>query len=143
MSDDPRTTRWFLAKTEPSVYSIDQLKQDRRTTWDGVRNAQAVGAIRAMRPGDRVLIYHSGGVSAITGVAEVASDPRDDPQDPRSAVIDLSYRAHIEPPVTLAEVKASGQFADFALVRQSRLSTMPVPDEFVRWLTRLRSQVLL
>ena len=67
---------WFLAKTEPGVYSIEQLKKDNRTTWDGVTNAQAVRAIRQMKPGDRVLIYHSGGVSAIVGVAKVVSESR-------------------------------------------------------------------
>ncbi len=127
---------WFLAKTEPAVYSIDQLEKDKRTLWDGVTNAQAVRAIRAMKPGDRVLIYHSGGVSAIVGVAKVATAPRDDARNPKSAVVDLEYAGRVDPPVTLGEVKQSGEFADFALVRQSRLSTMAVPPEFVEWLRK-------
>lgn len=126
--------KWFLAKSEPQVYSIDQLKADKKTTWDGVKNAQAVRAIREMKKGDRVLIYHSGGVSAIVGIAKVASEPRDDAKDPKSAVVDLEYVGHVDPPVTLAEVKTSGLFADFALVRQSRLSTMAVPENFIDWL---------
>lgn len=125
---------WFLAKTEPSVYSIDQLEKDRRTSWDGVTNPQAVRAIREMKPGDRVLIYHSGGVSAIVGLAQVVSESRDDPKNPKSAVVDLEFLARVDPPVTLSAVKTSGQFADFALVRQSRLSTMKCPPEFVSWL---------
>ena len=127
---------FFLAKTEPAVYSIDSLRTDQQTRWDGVKNAQAVRAIRAMRPGDRVFIYHSGGMSAVVGLAEVASEPIDDPKDPKSAVVDLRYVCHIEPPVRLAEVKADPQFADWALVRQSRLSTMEVPAAFVQWMRK-------
>ncbi len=125
---------YFLAKTEPDSYSIDDLARDGETVWDGVRNAQAVGVIKAMRPGDIVLIYHSGGASAIVGVAEVVSAPRPDPADEKSTVVDVRFRARLDQPVTLREIKASGRFADFVLVRQSRLSTMAVPDEFVAWL---------
>ncbi|CAA9570125.1 MAG: hypothetical protein AVDCRST_MAG88-2252 [uncultured Thermomicrobiales bacterium] len=125
---------YFLAKTEPDSYSIDDLARDGETVWDGVRNAQAGGVIKAMRPGDIVLIYHSGGASAIVGVAEVVSAPRPDVSDEKSTVVDVRFRAKLDQPVTLREVKASGRFADFVLVRQSRLSTMAVPDEFVAWL---------
>jgi predicted RNA-binding protein with PUA-like domain len=125
---------WFLAKTEPGVYSIDQLEKDKRTVWDGVTNPQAVNAIREMRKGDRVLIYHSGGVSAIVGVAKVVEAGRDDPKNPKSAVVDLEYSRRVDPPVTLAEVKQSNQFNDWALVRQGRLSTMKVPEAFIDWL---------
>lgn len=125
---------YFLAKSEPSTYSIDDLKRDQRTVWDGVTNPQAVRAIRSMKPGDRVLIYHSGGESAIVGVAKAAGEPRDDPKNAKSAVVDLEFVSKLATPVTLAEVKASGEFADFALVRQGRLSTMAVPPAFVGWL---------
>ena len=125
---------YFLAKSEPGTYSIADLERDGQAVWDGVRNNAALLAIRAMHPGDIVLIYHSGGESAIVGTAEVLSEPRPDPNDPKSWVVDLRYRGRIEPPVTLRQVKESGQFADFALVRQSRLSTMPVPQAFVDWL---------
>ncbi|HYO82771.1 MAG TPA: EVE domain-containing protein [Bryobacteraceae bacterium] len=134
--------RWFLAKTEPGVYSIDHLQSDGETSWDGVRNPQAVRALRAMRPGDRVLIHHTGGSSAIVGVAVVTSEPSDDPKDPRSATVKLRYQCHVEPPVTLAEVKRTGLFADFALVRQSRLSTMEVPSSFIDWLAEIRPAIL-
>jgi predicted RNA-binding protein with PUA-like domain len=132
---------WYLAKTEPSVYSIDRLESDRRTTWDGVTNPQAVRAIREMRPADRVLIYHSGGVSAIVGIAKVVSEPRDDPKNPKSATIELEYAGRIDPPVTLAAIKQSKLFDDWSLVRQSRLSTMKVPDNFVEWLGSSRKIV--
>lgn len=129
---------YFLAKSEPGVYSISQLERDKTTTWDGVKNPQALKAIRSMSPGDKVFIYHSGGESQIVGLAAVASPPRPDPKDPKLAVADFAYAGRIEPPVTLAEIKASGLFADWALVRQSRLSTMEAPASFVSWIAKLR-----
>jgi predicted RNA-binding protein with PUA-like domain len=129
---------YFLAKTEPGVYSIDDLERDKKTAWDGVTNPQAVRAIREMRPGDKVFIYHSGGASAIAGLARIASEPRDDPKNSKSAVVDLEYAGRVEPPVTLAEIKQSKLFDDWALVRQGRLSTMAVPAEFVAWIRKLR-----
>jgi predicted RNA-binding protein with PUA-like domain len=126
--------RYFLAKTEPGVYSIENLQDDGRTTWDGVTNAQAVRAIREMRIGDRVFIYHSGGVSAIVGLAAVVADARDDPKNPKSAVVDLAFHARLEPPTSLSEIKKSALFDDWALVRQSRLSTMEAPEKFVKWM---------
>ncbi|HWC97938.1 MAG TPA: EVE domain-containing protein [Candidatus Sulfopaludibacter sp.] len=126
--------KYFLAKSEPAVYSIDDLERDKKTTWDGVTNAQAVRNIREMQPGDRVFIYHSGGVSAIVGLATVRSAPRDDAKNPKSAVVDLEYLGRIDPPTTLAEIKQSKEFEDWALVRQSRLSTMAAPESFVQWM---------
>ena len=126
--------KYYLAKSEPAVYSIDDLERDRQTLWDGVTNAQAVQAIRAMRPGDRVFFYHSSGVSAIVGVADVLSTGRGDPGNAKSAVVDLGFRAKLEPPTLLSDVKQSARFADWALVRQSRLSTMEAPPAFVKWM---------
>jgi predicted RNA-binding protein with PUA-like domain len=131
---------YFLAKTEPGTYSIQMLERDQRTAWDGVTNPQAVRAIKEMRPGDRVFIYHSGGESAIVGLATVRSEPRPDPKNPKSAVIDLEFLAHIEPSVTLREIKDSNKFGDWALVRQGRLSTMAAPPKFVEWM-RARSPI--
>jgi predicted RNA-binding protein with PUA-like domain len=127
---------YFLAKSEPEVYSIDDLERDKRTTWDGVKNPQAVRAIREMKPGDRVFIYHSGGVSSIVGIANVHSQPRDDAKNPKSAVVDLEFGGHLDPPTTLAEIKQSKLFDDWALVRQGRLSTMSVPEHFVQWMRK-------
>src|SRR5271156_3379251 len=115
---------YFLAKTEPSTYSIDDLERDRRTAWDGVANAQAVRAIREMRPGDRVFIYHSGGASFVVGLAGGKSQPRHAPKNPSSAVIAREFAGRLAPPVTLAEIKQSRKFDDWSLVRQGRLSTM-------------------
>jgi predicted RNA-binding protein with PUA-like domain len=125
---------YFLAKTEPGTYSIDDLKRDQQTEWDGVRNPAAVNAIKSMRPGDKVIIYHSGSDRAVVGLAEVTSDPRPAENDNRSWVMDVKYVQHAKQPVTLAQVKTSGRFDDMALVRQGRLSTMSVPDAFWSWL---------
>src|SRR6202046_5076537 len=108
---------YYLAKSEPGVYSIDDLKRDKKTVWDGVTNPQAVRAIKEMQPGDRVFIYHSGGVSAVVGMATVRSQPVADPRNPKSAVVDLEFLCRLAPPVTLKEIKESKKFEDWALVR--------------------------
>ncbi len=125
---------YFLAKSEPQVYSIGDLERDGATVWDGVKNAQAVNVIKTMQPGDIMLIYHSGGESAIVGVAEITAEARPDPREAKSWVVNVRYRGRIASPVTLRQVKESGKFADFLLVRHSRLSTMAVPEAFVDWL---------
>jgi predicted RNA-binding protein with PUA-like domain len=130
--------KYFLAKTDPETYPFEQLEREGSTVWDGVRNPQALRVIREMKRGDRVFIYHSMGNAAIVGLADITGDGRPDPNDPKLAVADFRFRCRIDPPVTLREIKQSGLFADWALVRQSRLSTMPVPSEFVRWITLLR-----
>jgi predicted RNA-binding protein with PUA-like domain len=127
---------YFLAKTDPETYSIDQLEKEKRTVWDGVNNPQAVRAIREMRPGDKVFIYHSGGLSAVVGLAKVVKEGRDDPKNPKSAVADFEFLGRIDPPVTLAEIKQSKLFDDWALVRQGRLSTMAAPEKFVEWMRK-------
>ncbi|MGC8758366.1 MAG: EVE domain-containing protein [Bryobacteraceae bacterium] len=128
--------RYFLLKTDPAAYSAADLERDRRTVWDGVTNAQAVRSIHEMKIGDRAFIYHSGGQSAIVALARVVSAPRPDPANPKSWVVDVEFLGRIDPPVTLAEIKSSGLFNDWALVRQGRLSTMGVPDSFLDWLRR-------
>ena len=125
---------YFLAKTDPEHYSIDTLEQDKTTVWDGVRNAAALQAIRAMRPDDEVLIYHSQGEAAIVGLARVQSEPRPDPNDAKSWVVDIAFVRRLAQPITLREIKESHLFDDWALVRQSRLSTMSVPDKVVVWM---------
>jgi predicted RNA-binding protein with PUA-like domain len=125
---------YYLAKTDHDTYSIDDLEREHKTTWDGVTNPQAVRAIKEMRPGDRVFIYHSGGASAIVGLATVRSEPRPDPRNPKSAVVELEFSRRIDPPVTLKEIKESKKFDDWALVRQGRLSTMLAPEKFVEWM---------
>lgn len=130
--------RFFLAKTDPETYGIEQLEREGQTVWDGVRNPQALRAIREMKKGDRVFIYHSMGDAAIVGIAEVTADGRPDPRDAKLAVADFRFLARVEPPVTLREIKESGEFPEWSLVRQSRLSTMSAPAEFVRWFRQRR-----
>lgn len=127
---------FFLAKTDPDTYTIDQLEHDGQTTWDGVTNAQAVQFIGSMKKGDFIFIYHSGGISAVVGLARAVSDGRLDPKNAKSKVVDLKFVRRLEPPTTLADVKTSGLFPDFLLVRNSRLSTMACPENFVAWMRK-------
>jgi predicted RNA-binding protein with PUA-like domain len=125
---------YYLAKTDPDTYSIDDLEREQQTVWDGVKNPQAVKTILKMERGDHVFIYHSGGVSGIVGLAAIRSAGRPDPKNPKSAVVDVAFLRRLEPPTSRAEVKQSGRFDDWALVRQGRLSTMPAPEKFVEWM---------
>jgi predicted RNA-binding protein with PUA-like domain len=127
--------RYYLAKADPADYSMSDLERDGQTSWNGVRNPQAVKFLKAMEPGDRVLIYHSQGESAIVGLAEVVGNSRPDPTDARSWLVDFKYIRRFQAPyVTLKLIKDTGIFGDFRLVYQSRLSTMDVPDNFITWL---------
>jgi predicted RNA-binding protein with PUA-like domain len=127
---------YFLAKTDPQTYSLDDLKREGTTEWDGVRNPAAVSAIKAMKPSDSVIIYHSQKEAAVVGLAKVVSPPRPDEDDARSWVADFQYVKHAKRPVTLREIKESHLFDDWALVRQGRLSTMSAPAEFWDWLRK-------
>jgi predicted RNA-binding protein with PUA-like domain len=125
---------YFLAKADPDTYPFSRLESEKETLWDGVTNPVAVKAIQAMKKGDSVLIYHSGAERAIVGLARVASAPRPDPANAKAWVVDFRCGPRLDPPTTLAEVKAAGRFADFALVRMGRLSTMSAPEDFIAWL---------
>ena len=127
---------YFLAKTDSQVYSIDDLKRDGTAEWDGVRNPAAVNAIKMMKPGDTVIIYHSQRDAAVVGLAKVVSSPRPDKKDPRSWVADFKYVKHATRAITLREIKESHAFDNWALVRQGRLSTMSAPAEFWKWLQK-------
>jgi predicted RNA-binding protein with PUA-like domain len=116
----------WLLKTEPGEFSYDDLERAGRSRWDGVSNPVAVRHLREMKPGDRVLVYHTGGEKAVVGEAEVVSEPYPDPKNRRLAVVDLEARGRLARPVTLAEIKALPVFADSPLVRQGRLSVVPL-----------------
>ncbi|HEU5261344.1 MAG TPA: EVE domain-containing protein [Gemmatimonadales bacterium] len=127
--------RYWIVKTEPSTYSFDQLERDKRAVWDGVRNNLALKYLRQMKPGDRVLVYHSGDERAVVGVAEVVSEPYPDPkqQDSKLTVVDLKAVGRLPRPVPLGEIKKDRAFADLALVRMGRLSVMSAAaDQFKR-----------
>lgn len=125
---------YFLAKTDPESYSLDQFERDHRTVWDGVRNPQAVRTIQQMQPDDDVLIYHSMTDKAIVGLARVVSEPRPDPDDIKSWVVEMEFVRRLEHPVTLQEIRDTHLFDNWSLIRQSRLSTTDVPDSVVAWL---------
>jgi predicted RNA-binding protein with PUA-like domain len=135
----------FLLKTEPGEYSFADLQKDGSTCWSGVSNPAALAAIRTMRKGDEAFIYHTGSEKAVVGVAKVASSAYEDPDqpglsaagEPKFAVVDLKPLRPAKTPVTLAAIKADARFKDFALVRQSRLSVMPVPPALDTLLRKL------
>jgi len=121
---------YFLAKTDPDTYSIDDFAREKETLWDGVHNNAALLFIRQMHPGDKVFIYESLSTKAIVGLAEVTSEPYENKDDPRrSWVVTMKFIKKYQKPLSLAKIKADANFKDFALVRQSRLSTMAVPND--------------
>ena len=130
----------WLVKTEPTVYSFEDLTREKRARWDGVANPVAQKNLRAMATGDEVLVYHTGDVKAAIGLARVASEPYPDPKNPKLAVVDLEPVRSLSRPVTLAAVKADPTFADFALVRIGRLSVMPVPPAFWKRLLKMAGE---
>jgi predicted RNA-binding protein with PUA-like domain len=125
--------RHWLIKSEPGTYSWDDLVRDRKTRWDGVRNFQARNHIRAMRPGDLALFYHSVDERSIPGVARVASAPYPDPtaQEGDWSVVDVEPAFALREAVSLERIKEERALAGMVLLRQSRLSVQPVgKDEF-------------
>jgi predicted RNA-binding protein with PUA-like domain len=138
----------FLVKTEPGEYSWHDLVKAGKATWDGVTNNTALLHMRRMAKGDDVLIYHTGDERAIVGLARVLAGPREDPANPglnaaglpKFAVVDLKPVKAAKTPLSLAQIKADARFSEFDLVKQSRLSVMPVPpamDALIRAATGL------
>jgi predicted RNA-binding protein with PUA-like domain len=122
----------YLLKTEPSTYSFGDLEREKTTTWDGVSNPVALRHLREMKPGDGLVIYHTGDEKSTVGTATVVSVEARDPKNPQ---IRIKARGAIAKPVTLAEVKNSKVFADSPLVRQGRLSVVPLTDAQYKFLT--------
>jgi predicted RNA-binding protein with PUA-like domain len=142
----PEQTHRWLVKSEPTVYSIDDLRRDKRTAWNGVRNYQARNHLRTMRKGDLVLFYHSSSdPTGVAGVAKVVKeaypdptqfdarseyhDPRSSKDDPRWWLVDVGFVARFADPVPLAVIKADKRLADMVLVNNSRLSVQPVTEK--------------
>ena len=113
----------YLLKTEPTAYSFADLQRDKSTIWDGVSNPVAVRNLRTMKPGDRLVIYHTGEQKSAMGTASVVSVDASDPKNPQ---VKIKVGKALGKPVTLAEIKAHKLFADSPLVRQGRLSVVPL-----------------
>lgn len=121
----------YLLKTEPSVYSFANLEKEKTTIWDGVTNPVAVKHLREMKPGEQLVIYHTGDEKSAVGTASVVSV---DPSDPKNPQVKIKVEKPIAAPKTLAEIKAQKLFADSPLVRQGRLSVVPLSDAQFAWL---------
>lgn len=123
-------TTWLL-KTEPSTYSFADLQREKRTRWEGVKNAAALINLRKMAVGDQVFIYHTGSEKAIVGIARLFT------ADAKDGVVELEAIKALKHPVTLTAIKADKAFKEFALVKISRLSAMPVSAEYFRRITSM------
>ncbi|OAB61157.1 hypothetical protein AY599_18210 [Leptolyngbya valderiana BDU 20041] len=133
----------WLIKTEPGDYSWDDMVRDKRTAWTGVANNAARMHMRAVKKGDEAFFYHTGNDKAVMGLVKIATDPYEDPEEPglngkgemKAPLFDVTVGKKAKTPVTLKDIKADERFKDFDLVRQSRLSVMPVPaklDKIIR-----------
>ncbi|HXK08089.1 MAG TPA: EVE domain-containing protein [Vicinamibacteria bacterium] len=120
----------WLLKTEPGTYSYDDLEREKRACWDGVRNPAALRNLKAMKKGDRLLVYHTGDEKAAVGEAEVTREAYPDPKlrGGTLVVVDVAPRGRLPRPVTLAEIRGMAEFAESPLVRQGRLSVVPVTE---------------
>ena len=122
----------YLLKTEPTVYSFANLEREKSTIWDGVTNPAAVKHLREMKSGERLVIYHTGDEKSAVGTASVVSV---DPSDPKTPLVKIKVGKATAQPKTLAEIKSQKLFADSPLVRQGRLSVVPLSDAQYKWLT--------
>ncbi|PWT96820.1 MAG: EVE domain-containing protein [Bacteroidetes bacterium] len=122
---------YWLVKSEPSVYSWDQLVKDKQTTWDGIRSYAARLHLRAMKKGEEVLFYHSNEGLEIVGIAKVSKEAYQDPgtDDPNWSAIDLKPFKKLKKPVSLNQIKTDKRLSNMALVRIGRLSVSPVTDK--------------
>jgi len=132
----------WLLKTEPSVYSYDDLERDGETMWDGVTNNAALKNIREIKAGDLAIIYHTGDERAAVGIADVVKGYYVNPEhdDPKLAVCDVRAKERLKNPVTLAQVKAHPQLKEWDLVRLGRLSVVPVSAEQWKLLRELAEE---
>lgn len=121
---------YWLMKTEPGAWSWDDQLRDNVTHWDGVRNYQASNNMKAMRIGDRAFFYHSVNEKRIVGIVEVVREYYPDPSDAsgRFGMVDVKALMPMNKPVTLADIKDEPKLQNLALIRQSRLSVMPIDD---------------
>jgi predicted RNA-binding protein with PUA-like domain len=129
---------YFLVKSEPETYSWAQFVKDGKTIWEGVRNYAARKNLRAMKNGDMVLFYHSGEDKAVIGIAKVAREAYQDPTTKEDwSVVDLAFQQSLKKPVTLAQIKAEKKLQNIYLVRQGRLSVMPLGKEEFEFIVKM------
>lgn len=122
---------YWLLKTEPSAYSFEMLAKEKRTAWTGVKNAAARIHLRAMKRGDTVLIYHTGGEKAVVGIARVVKEAYPDPTvkaDGNAVAVEIAAERELPKPVALAQIKADKRFAGWDLLRIGRLSVVPTTE---------------
>jgi len=122
----------YLLKTEPSVYSFADLQREQTTVWDGVTNPVALKNLRGMKPGEHLIIYHTGDEKSAVGTATVSSVDASDLKNPQ---VKIKAGQPVGKPVSLSEIKANKLFADSPLVRQGRLSVVPLSEQQYKWLT--------
>jgi predicted RNA-binding protein with PUA-like domain len=122
----------YLLKTEPTVYSFADLQREQTTVWDGVTNPVALKNMRGIKPGDKLVIYHTGDEKSAVGTATALSLGSSEDKDPQ---LKIKAGKPIAKPVTLAEIKAHKLFADSPLVRQGRLSVVPLNDAQYKFVT--------
>jgi predicted RNA-binding protein with PUA-like domain len=117
---------YWMVKQEPEAYSFDNLIKDGKTDWTGVRNFQARNNLRAMRTGDKVLFYHSVSEKSVVGVAEVSREEFSDPTDEKWIAVELKPVEKFTKPVSLDQIKSEKSLENIALIKQSRLSVLPL-----------------
>lgn len=135
-------TSYWLMKTEPSTYSFEQLLKDQKTNWNGVRNFQARNNLKAMAKGDMALIYHSGDDKAVVGIAQIACPAYSDPVPGEEGwvQVDIKPIQAFKKPISLKEIKATQSLSTLPLIKQSRLSVMPITREHYETLVKLGTQ---
>jgi predicted RNA-binding protein with PUA-like domain len=137
-------TQYWLIKSEPSVYAYAQLEKDRKTDWTGIRNYEARNNLRAMKPGDLCLYYHSNEGKAVVAVAKVLTAAGPDPTAPGEdwASVEIAPVVALKEPVTLATLKKSPAFKDLPLITKSRISVVPVSAEHFKQILKLGKTAL-
>jgi predicted RNA-binding protein with PUA-like domain len=137
------TLAYWLLKSEPDVYAYDDLVRDKTTEWDGVANNTALKHIRSMHKGDLALVYHTGSERAAIGIAEIVSEPHQDPNqdDEKRVIVTIKAKKKLPRPVTLSEIKSDPVFAGWDLLRIGRLSVVPTPEKMWKHLEKLAAEI--
>jgi predicted RNA-binding protein with PUA-like domain len=133
---------YWLLKSEPQDYSYTDLEREGSAVWNGVKNPLALKYLRTMKPTDQALIYHTGKERQVVGIAEIVTLPYPDPtlDEPKLVVVDIQPVRSLPQPVTLAQLKQSGNFTDFDLIRLTRLSVVPVATEYWQQILQLAGE---